>query len=122
MITWGEIRRCRQVASDYSDAAEMCLTATIWALRRTEDRWRWAARVVELSKGAGAPRRIVWGEEIPMPPLLWWRERAARFARRAAAARRLGADLERSKRRLRKRRRANSSATPGLQLKTADFG
>ena len=105
MTAWREARRCREEDSDFSEAAELCLTATIWAWRRTEDREDWAESVVELSKGAGAPRpRRVWGEESPMPSLLWWQEQAARYARRAATARRRAASLEGLRRRLRKRR------------------
>ena len=57
MTAWWEARRCRDEDSHFSEAAALCLTATIWAWRRTEDREDWAERVVELSKGAGAPRR-----------------------------------------------------------------
>jgi hypothetical protein len=114
MIAWWEARRCRDAASDYAEAAEMSLTATIWAWKRVEDRHQWATRVIELSKGAGAPRSIVWGEESPMPGRLWWQEQAARFSRRAAVVRKKAAALERSKRRLRRRRWAKSSATPDV--------
>jgi hypothetical protein len=69
---WDEIRRSRKEASDASEAAELCLSATVWAWRKAEDRPVWAAAMIELAKGAGAPRRrIVWGEDIPMPSLEW---------------------------------------------------
>jgi alpha-beta hydrolase superfamily lysophospholipase len=111
MIAWWKIRRYRDEVLDDSDAAEMCMTAAIWAWTRAEDRRRWAMRVIELSKGAGAPRSILWGEESPMPGQVWWQERAARFAERAAATRRRVAILDRARRRLRKRRTSMMSGS-----------
>jgi hypothetical protein len=88
MIAWRETRRFREQASDYADAAELCVTAAIWAWTRPEGRRQWAMRVVERSKGAGAPRNILWGEGSPMPDRLWWRERAALRRGRGASSQR----------------------------------
>jgi hypothetical protein len=114
MSAWQGTRRYRDQEADYADAAELCRTAAIWAWTKAEDRREWARRVIELSKGAGAPRNIVWGQKSPMPDRVWWQERAERFADRAAAARRRFAALERDRRRLRSRWASMPSPSGGL--------
>ncbi len=96
MIDWITAKRCLQRADEYLEAAETCLYGPPGE-RKTQ---------LIRGKGAPSPRIIgmsgtwVWGWPFP----LWLEEQAARYIKRAAAARRTAARRDRDRRCLRRTR------------------